>query len=66
MSLGRTRVTREGAVGSLVVSLTSGGVACVAAVGLLTAALPDARTDEDALRRAREGNGPRTEEPTPT
>ncbi|MFC7891696.1 MFS transporter [Streptomyces sp. NPDC057381] len=37
----------------------SGGLACVAAVGLLTAALPrlvayDARTDEDALRRAAE------------
>ena len=89
-----------GAVGSLLVSLTSGsvsrtrrhgllvvcgatgwtgarpaiwtgGVACVAAVGLLTAALArlvayDARTDEDALRRAEEGNGSRTQEPSPT
>ncbi|MYS78452.1 AMP-binding protein [Streptomyces sp. SID5926] len=52
-------------------AIWTGGVACVAAVGLLTAALPrlvgyDARTDEDALRRAREGDGPRAEEPTPT
>ncbi|MER6860558.1 MFS transporter, partial [Streptomyces pilosus] len=38
-------------------AIWSGGLACVAAVGLLTAALPglvryDARTDPDALRRA--------------
>ncbi|MGW3860771.1 MFS transporter, partial [Streptomyces sp. NPDC005047] len=43
-------------------AIWSGGLACVAAVGLLTAALPkligyDARTDEDARRRAAEGVG---------
>lgn len=43
-------------------AIRSGGLACLAAVGLLTAALPklisyDARTDEDARRRAAEGVG---------
>lgn len=41
-------------------AIWTGGLACVAAVGLLAAALPklisyDARTDEDARRRAEEG-----------
>jgi MFS family permease len=49
----------------------TGGLACVATVGLLALALPklvsyDARTDEDALRRAEEGLAPRaTELPAP-
>lgn len=43
-------------------AIWSGGLACVAAVGLLTAALPglvryDSRTDPDALRRADENAG---------
>ncbi|MGC9495811.1 MFS transporter, partial [Streptomyces sp. WG7] len=50
-------------------AIWTGGLACVAAVGLLTAALPklisyDARTDEDAARRrAEEGVPGRTPDP---
>ncbi|KOT34869.1 hypothetical protein ADK41_25900 [Streptomyces caelestis] len=43
-------------------AIWTGGLACVATVGLLAAALPnligyDARTDEDARRRADESAG---------
>jgi MFS family permease len=51
-------------------AIWSGGLACVAAVGLLTMALPrllayDSRTDEDAARRRAQEEGPTVPAPEP-